>query len=144
MNFVDFLRTPILKSICERLLISIQSTKPSTSLIARRGLQLCNCFIYCLEEEKEDDFFLSNKWQNILKYLLDFILPIYWGMAKKIRWEVNEEIALLQYLQKYDNHTCNKSIASLGTWACDRMLLSDRIDDFGVNIMTVSLEYFWK
>ena len=31
---------------------------------------------------------------------------------------------------QYDNHTCSKSIEDLGTWACDLMLLSDRIDDF--------------
>ena len=65
-------------------------------------------------------------------------------MAKTMRWEVNEKIALLQYLQKRDNQTRNKSIAYLGTWVQDRMLLSGRIDDFGVNVMTVSQEYFWK
>ena len=65
-------------------------------------------------------------------------------MAKTMRWEVNEKIALLQYLQKRDNQTRNKSIAYLGTWVRDRMLLSGRIDDFGVNVMTVSQEYFWK
>ena len=65
-------------------------------------------------------------------------------MAKTMRWEVNEKIALLQYLQKRDNQTRNKSIAYLGTWVQDRMLLSGRTDDFGVNVMTVSQEYFWK
>ena len=65
-------------------------------------------------------------------------------MAKTMRWEVNEKIALLQYLQKRDNQTRNKSIAYLGTWVQDRMLLSGRIDDFGVNVMTVSQKYFWK
>ena len=62
-------------------------------------------------------------------------------MAKTMRWEVSEKIALLQYLQ---TQTRNKSITYLGTWVRDRMLLSDRIDDFGVNVMTVSQEYFWK
>ena len=65
-------------------------------------------------------------------------------MAKTMRWEVNEKIALLQYLQKRDNQTRNKSIAYLGTWVQDRMLLSGRTDDFGVNVMTVSQKYFWK
>ena len=63
-------------------------------------------------------------------------------MAKKMLSEVNEKITLLQYLQKYDNRTCNESIASLGTCASDRMLLSDRIDDFRVNVMAVSQKYF--
>ena len=53
LSFTNFLRTLILKIICERLLISIQSTKPSTSLTVRRGLQLCNCFIYSLKQEEE-------------------------------------------------------------------------------------------
>ena len=65
-------------------------------------------------------------------------------MANKMPWEVNEEIARLQCLQKYDNHTFNKSIVSLGTWACDHMLLSDRVDDFGVNVIAAFQEYFWK
>ena len=62
-------------------------------------------------------------------------------MAKTMRWEVNEKIALFQYLQ---TQTRNKSIVYLGTWVRDHMLLSDRIDDFRVNVMTVSQEHFWK
>ena len=53
-------------------------------------------------------------------------------MAKSVL--KNEEIALLQYFQKYDNRTCSKSIASLGTCACNHLLLKDRTDDFGVNV----------
>ena len=49
-------------------------------------------------------------------------------------------MTLLKYLQKYDNHTCNRSKVSWGKFACNRMFLTDRIDDFGVNVMTVSQE----
>ena len=54
----------------------------------------------------------------------------------------NEEIAFLQYFQKCDNRNCNKSIASLVKCASDRMLLSDRPEDVGMNVMTVSQECF--
>ena len=33
-------------------------------------------------------------------------------------------------LRKYDNRACNKSVASLGMCACDRMPHTDRHDDF--------------
>ena len=45
-------------------------------------------------------------------------------------WEVNKEIALLQSLRKYDNRTYNRNIAYLGKRAFNRMLHTDRHDDF--------------
>ena len=61
-------------------------------------------------------------------------------MAKKCVG--NKEIAFLEHFQKRDNRNCNKSIASLVKCACDRVLLSDRPGDVGMNVMTVSQECF--
>ena len=116
MNFADFLRKPILKAYPNGCLYQYKVQSLAQALLFAEACSFVTA-LFIVWKKRKNKTFLSNKSQNILKYLPVFILPIYLKMAKKMRQGVNEEIALPQYLQKYDNHTCNKSIASSGTCA---------------------------
>ena len=96
--------------------------------------------LFIVWKKRKNKTFLSNTVTKYFKIPTSVHFIYLFENDKKIRLEANEKITFFQYLQKYDNHTCNESIASLGTCGCDRMLLSVRIDEFWVNVMAVSQE----
>ena len=81
-----------------------------------------NLYSYFLTHMRRED---SWHLEYIICFTILFVSSVVSPeLTKKIRWEIIEEIALIQYLQKYDNHTYNKSIGPMETWACDRSLVT--------------------
>ena len=76
---------------------------------------------------------LSNKLTKYSKIPTCFHFTYLFDLGKGLEKYVEKSMRTLysfDSLRKNDNRACNKNIASLGTCANDRMLDTDRHDDF--------------